>query len=206
MPPFTIPEIVISRLPVYMQKLNQMLREGHEIISSKELAENLGITATQIRKDLSYFGGFGKQGFGYNIVNLLEELRQILNLTRPWKVALFGIGNLGQAIMHYRGFARNGFEIVLAFDNNPDLIGTEVLGLRIQDEINLEDEIQRKDIKIAIITTPASEAQRLMNRLVTVGIKSVLNYAPIILIVPEDVKVTNIDPVLALQKMAYYLE
>lgn len=200
-----IPEIVISRLPVYLQKLNQVLKEGKTIISSQELADHLGVSATQIRKDLSNFGGFGKQGSGYNVVNLLESLQDILNLNRVWKTAVFGVGNLGRALLSYKGFASKGFEIVTAFDNDPELIGKEIEGITVKDIEDLEKCCCDSDVKIAILTVPATEAQELANRLVKCGFKAVLNYAPTTLMLPEEIKVSNIDPVLVLQKMAYYL-
>lgn len=201
-----IPEIVISRLPIYLQKLNQVLKEGKTLISSQELADHLGVTATQIRKDLSNFGGFGKQGSGYNVVKLLESLRDILNLNRIWKAALFGVGNLGQALLSYKGFSSKGFEIVAAFDNDPQLVGKEIKGITVQSVDDMEKGMCASDVKIAIITVPAGQAQALANRLVDCGFKAILNYAPVTLVLPDEVKVSNIDPVLVLQKMAYYLD
>src|SRR5690606_14415564 len=127
-----IPDIVVSRLPIYLQRLNLLLREGTEVVSSHEFAEMLGTTATQIRKDLSFFGGFGKQGSGYNVIRLHEALKEILHLNKIWKVALFGMGNLGQALLRYQGFARKGFEIVMAFDISEALIGKEISGMTIR--------------------------------------------------------------------------
>ena len=201
-----IPEVVIGRLPVYIQKLNQLLREGREIISSTELAEHIGTTASQIRKDLSYFGGFGKQGSGYNIIKLLETLRGILNLNHPWKVVLVGAGHLGSALLSYQGFLQKGFEIVLALDSNPSLIGTKIAGIAIEPVERLEEFVKAHQVKLAILTVPASEAQKVANRLVESGIEAIVNYAPFTLKCPEGVHVSDIDPVLMLQKMTYYLE
>src|SRR4051794_4072250 len=128
-----IPEVVVERLPVYARALNHLLNEGREVVSSQDLGEQLGVTPAQIRKDLSYFGRFGKQGRGYNIRRLVEELRQILGLDRQWTVALISVGHLGKAILHYGGFAPQGFHVVAAFDSDPEMIGQEVAGLHVLD-------------------------------------------------------------------------
>jgi redox-sensing transcriptional repressor len=201
-----IPDIVVSRLPIYVQRLNYLLRAGTEVVSSQEFAEMLGTTATQIRKDLSFFGGFGKQGSGYNVIRLHEALKEILHLNRVWKVALFGMGNLGQALLRYQGFARKGFEIVLAFDISEEMIGKEISGMVVRNESNLEQVLKDADVQMAILTVPSNEAQRLADRLVFCGIKAILNYAPITLILPEHVQVSHVDPVLQMQKMTFYLE
>ncbi len=201
----SVPDIVISRLPVYLQILNQLLRQGEEIISSKELASRLGITDTQIRKDLSYFGGFGTQGKGYPIIHLIEELRHILNLNQIWQVVLLGVGNLGQALLSYQGFTRKGFEIVLAFDTHTDLIGRKISGVVVRDVRTLEEEVKKQNLKIAILTVPAAEAQELASRLVNCGIKAILNYAPVTIKTPPDVRVQDIDPILKLQNLTYFL-
>lgn len=200
-----IPEVVIARLPIYLQILNHLQREGYEIVSSKELAKHLGVTATQIRKDFSYFGEFGKQGSGYNVTRLTDELREILNLNQIWQVALVGVGNLGQALLSYQGFSRKGFELILAFDNNPKLINATISGLKVLDVENLEEEISKHQVKIAILTVPSQAAQCITNRLVNCGIKAILNYAPVTLKVDNNIRVLNIDPVLKLQNLSYYL-
>jgi redox-sensing transcriptional repressor len=201
-----IPDIVVSRLPIYVQRLNYLLRAGTEVVSSQEFAEMLGTTATQIRKDLSFFGGFGKQGSGYNVIRLHEALKEILHLNRVWKVALFGMGNLGQALLRYQGFARKGFEIVLAFDISEEMIGKEISGMVVRNESNLEQVLKDADVQMAILTVPSNEAQRMADRLVFCGIKAILNYAPITLILPDHVQVSHVDPVLQMQKMTFYLE
>ena len=201
-----IPEVVVARLPVYAQKLNQFLQEDRAIVSSNELAEQLGITASQIRKDLSYFGGFGKQGSGYDVITLLENLREILNLTHPWKVVLVGVGHLGSALLSYQGFARKGFEIALALDNNPEMIGKVISGVEVRPVEQLEEWVKAEGVRLAIITVPASEAQSVADRLTEVGIRAILNYAPVTLKCPDGVHVSDIDPVLILQKMTFYLE
>lgn len=200
-----VPDIVISRLPWYLQTLNQMARQGMHTVSSSMLAARLGTTAAQIRKDLSYFGGFGKQGTGYSIYYLIEQLQKILNLDRVWQVAVVGAGDLGRALTHYQGFAARGIEIVMLFDVDPKVIGTQVGSVVVQDVLHLEENIRAKGIKIATITVPAQAAQEIADRLVDAGVEAILNYAPITLMLPETVHVQHIDPVLHLQRMMYYL-
>ena len=200
-----VPDVVISRLPWYLQTLNQLARQGMHTVSSKELADRLGSTAAQIRKDLSYFGGFGKQGTGYSVYYLIEQLQKILNLDRVWQVVVVGAGDLGRALTRYQGFASRGIEIGLLFDVDPKVVGTAVGSVVVEGVADMEEKIREKDIKIAILTVPAQAAQQTADRLVSAGIKSILNYAPITLITPESVHVQHIDPVLHLQRMMYYL-
>ncbi len=205
MPEEAVPDIVISRLPWYLQTLNQMAKEGLHTVSSKILAERLGSTAAQIRKDLSFFGGFGKQGTGYSIYYLIEQLQKILNLDRIWQVALVGAGDLGRALVHYQGFASRGIEIVMMFDVDPKKVGVQIDSVVVQHVDRLEEEILNREIKIAVLTVPAEVAQLMADRLVNSGVRAILNYAPITLILPDHVHVQHIDPVLHLQRMMYYL-
>jgi len=201
----SIPEVVVERLPVYIQKLNQLVREGRESVSSQEMAEHLGVTSAQFRKDLSIFGGFGKQGTGYNVINLLESLRSILNLNQVWEVVLVGVGHLGQALLSYQGFSRKGFEIVMAFDNNPKVIGKTFAGIEVMDAMEMRNHICPRGIPIAILTVPAANAQEMTDQLIRCGVKAILNYAPVTLKVPDGVRLANIDPVLSLQTITFYL-
>ncbi len=201
-----VPDIVISRLPWYLQTLNQMAKEGLHTVSSRMLAERLGATAAQIRKDLSFFGGFGKQGTGYPIYHLIEQLQKILNLDRIWQVALVGAGDLGRALVRYQGFASRGIEIVALFDIDPKKVGSIAGSLVIQHVDRLEQEIKTREIKIAVLTVPAQAAQSMADRLVAAGVGAILNYAPISLILPPEIHVQHIDPVLQLQRMLYYLD
>ena len=201
----SIPEVVVARLPVYIQKLNQLVREGREIVSSQEMAEHLGVSSAQIRKDLSFFGGFGKQGTGYNVINLLESLRGILNLNQIWEVVLVGVGHLGQALLSYQGFSRNGFEIIMAFDNDPKIIGKTFAGIKVTDVNEMQNHICPRGVPIAILTVPAGNAQEMADQLIRCGVKAILNYAPVTLKVPEGIRLANIDPVLSLQTITYYL-
>lgn len=202
----SIPDIVIGRLPIYLRALNRLAAEGHEITSSHELGQRLGISSAQIRKDLSHFGGFGKQGTGYQIEYLQEKLRKVLNIDREWEVALIGIGDLGKAIAHYRGFSDRGFHIACLFDSAPEKIGQKVGDFTVRPISELKSTIQAENIRLAMVAVPAEYAQDVANILVDAGVRGILNYAPINLTVPANVQVQYIDPVVGLQRMTYYLE
>ena len=200
-----IPDIVIGRLPIYLRALNRLTQEGYEVTSSHELGKRLGISSAQIRKDLSHFGGFGKQGTGYQITFLEEKLKEVLKVDREWEVALVGVGDLGRAVVHYRGFPERGFTVTCAFDNDPDKIGTHIGDIEIQPMDEMADTIQERNIKIAMVTVPAATAQEVVDSLIEAGVGAILNYAPINLNVPEDVHVQHIDPVVHMQRMTFYL-
>jgi redox-sensing transcriptional repressor len=200
-----VPNIVIERLPWYLQALNQMAREGFQTVSSKTLADRLGSTAAQIRKDLSYFGGFGTQGKGYSVYYLIEQLQKILHLDRIWQVAIVGAGGLGSALTRYQGFANRGIEIALLYDVHPQVVGKQIGSLFVRHIQSMETDIREMGIKIAILTLPGEVAQFTADKLIAAGIQAILNYTPITIIVPEDVHIENIDPVLQLQRMMYYL-
>jgi redox-sensing transcriptional repressor len=199
-----IPGVVIDRLPVYARALALLEHEGREVVSSQELGRHLGVTPAQIRKDLSYFGRFGKQGRGYNVKRLLEELRQILGLNREWPLVLVGVGQLGRAIIGYAGFVPQGFRVVEAFDADPEIIGTQVHGLLVKSVKTLPDVLRARKVDIGIVAVPASSGQEVIDILVKSGVKAILNYAPIAHKTPADVQVKDIDPVLALQSMTYH--
>ena len=199
------PDIVVGRLPLYLRMLNQLIDEGRSTTNSQELGDRLGISAAQIRKDLSYFGGFGKYGSGYDVVFLRDQLRRILHLERTWPVVLIGAGDLGHALANYHGFSENGFEIVAVFDSDPGKVGTTVGGHVVQDAGRLEQVIGENEVKIAIIAIPVDAAQTVADRLVATGVRGILNYAPVILKVPANVKIQYIDPVARLQHMAFYV-
>ena len=200
-----IPDIVIGRLPIYLRALNRMIQEEQEYTSSHELGDRLGISSAQIRKDLSHFGEFGKQGTGYNIKYLYEQIRHILKVDRDWPMAVVGVGDLGHAVAHYRGFKMRGFWVACLFDADPSKIGEQVAGLTVQSMDEMEAEIRHQTIKVAMIAVPAKEAQAVANQLVKAGVRALLNYAPITLAVPPDVRVQYIDPVAHLQHMTYYI-
>ena len=201
-----IPDIVVGRLPVYLRALSRMMQAGQQVTSSKELGERLGISSAQIRKDLSHFGEFGKQGTGYQIPYLVEQLKRILKVGNEWHVALIGMGDIGHALTHYNGFVTRGFHIVLLFDNDPNKIGTTINGLVVMDATNLVEEIRARGVKMAMLAVPAEKAQEVANRLVEAGVEGILNYAPINLTVPPNVRVQHIDPVIHLQRMTFYID
>jgi redox-sensing transcriptional repressor len=182
-----------------------MRDDGTSVVSSQQLGSRLQMTPAQIRKDLSYFGRFGKQGRGYNVEFLLQELGQILGLDRRWPACLVGVGRLGRAIINYPGFAPEGFHILAAFDSDDDQVGDTVGGLDVQPMALLKETLMRERIAIAIVAVPAHEAQSVIDDLVECDVKGILNYAPIAPQVPMSVVLRNIDPVLSLQSMTYYL-
>jgi redox-sensing transcriptional repressor len=200
-----IPDIVISRLPIYLRALDRLVQEGHEVTSSQELGRRLGISSAQIRKDLSHFGGFGKQGTGYRISFLKEQLRQVLKVEREWEVVLVGAGDLGSAVARYRGFGERGFHVTHVFDAAPNKVGKKIGSFVIQGLDEMERIVRDSNIQIAMIAVPAEHAQSVADTLIDAGVKAILNYAPINLNVPDDVHVQYIDPVLHLQRMTYYL-
>jgi redox-sensing transcriptional repressor len=200
-----IPDIIIGRLPVYLRALQRLADKDIHTTSSQELGEIVGISAAQIRKDISQFGEFGKQGTGYAIPFLIEKLQDILKVDRVWEVVIIGMGDIGHALAHYQGFANRGFHVKMVFDNDPKKIGQKIGEFEVYDTAALAEKIKQQKIKIAMITVPASGAQEVADRLVKAGVKAILNYAPISLNVPEDVKVQYIDPVTHLQRMTYYL-
>ena len=201
-----IPDIVIGRLPVYLRALTRMLQQGRQVTSSQELGERLGISAAQIRKDLSQFGEFGKQGTGYNIEFLTEKIQEILKVDRIWDIAVIGAGDVGHALANYGGFHQRGFKITKVFDNDPQKIGTKYNNILVQDIKEMKSEILKSEIKVAMLTVPAEAAQELVDELVEAGVKAILNYAPVNLNVPQGVKVQYIDPAVHLQNMTYYLD
>ena len=201
-----IPDIVIRRLPIYVRTLKGLTDREIGSVSSDELAELIGVTAAQIRRDLSYFGKFGKQGKGYDIAFLAKEIDRILRLDRQWPVALCGMGKLGQAIANYRGFSPSSFSIVALFDRHEERSGEHVNELEIRPIGELVETMQREEIKIGIIATPKIHAQETAELMVEGGVEAILNYAPVILKVPGHVTVREIDPVSALQSMTYYID
>ena len=200
-----IPDIVVGRLPVYLRTLRSMAAEGRDITSSTDLAARLGLTSAQIRKDLSYFGEFGKQGLGYNVHFLIDQLRRILHLDRLWPVVLVGAGDLGSALAHYHGFQDRGFEIRLVFDTNPEKIGALLASFTIRDMAGMVEEVRAARMQVAMLAVPATAAQKVTALLVEAGIRAILNYAPTSITVPKGIHVQNIDPAVHLQRMTFYL-
>ncbi|MCZ2122596.1 MAG: redox-sensing transcriptional repressor Rex [Anaerolineales bacterium] len=200
-----IPDIIVGRLPIYLRALQRMADNGLKTTSSQELGERVGISAAQIRKDISQFGDFGKQGTGYSIEYLLNKLREILKVDRSWDVVLVGAGDMGHALVNYQGFKNRGFRVAAIFDADKNKLGQKIGELTIESAENLVERIKALDVKIAALTIPASAAQEVADKLVQAGVRAILNYAPITLTVPENVKVQYIDPSVHLQRMTYYL-
>ena len=201
----TPPDVVIRRLPLYARSLRYLLDEDVRSVSSQELGERINVTAAQIRKDLSYFGEFGKQGIGYDVEKLLHQIERILGLNQQWPVALVGIGHLGEAIARYEGFRSQGIRIAALFDSDANKIGAEINGLPIVDDAQIGRVLPEQGIKLAIIAVPASRAQEVADMLVAAGVRALLNYAPVVIQVPDTVWVRHIDPVAVLHSMTYYL-
>jgi len=200
-----IPEVVVERLPLYLRALDQLVGNKVEIISSDVLGDMLEITPAQVRKDLSCFGRFGKQGKGYNVERLYKELKSILGLKKQWRMMLIGVGQLGKAILRYEGFEPQGFRVVSAFDSNPDVIGKKIGNCIIEDVSWLEQRLKQEDIDIVIVAVPGSKAQKLIGYLAKCGIKAILNYASISPRVPRGVNIRNVDPVVSLQTLTFHL-
>ncbi|MSQ31421.1 MAG: redox-sensing transcriptional repressor Rex [Dehalococcoidia bacterium] len=204
--PIEIPDVVIDRLPLYYRLLTRLEAEGRGVISSHELGGELGVTPAQIRKDLSYFGRFGKQGRGYSVQRLAQELRLILGLNRRWRVVVVGIGRLGRAISSYPGFEGQGFDIVGRYDANPAVAGTSIDGQEIRDARHLEADLSAAPADIGIVAVPAEYAQDVVDTLVRGGVRAILNYTPARVQVTANVELKHINPVVFLQSMTYHLK
>jgi redox-sensing transcriptional repressor len=206
MNPLAIPEIVIKRLPLYLRTLRLLGEQGQTVTSSQEIGDSLGISATQVRKDLSYFGEFGKQGTGYDIQYLQQQLREILKIDRRWNLVLIGAGDLGRALVRYNSFEQGGFSIVAVLDKDERKIGQQMGKLQVLDFAQLPEVVRDHGIQVAIVAVPASDAQEVANSLVKAGVRALLSYAAVPLDLPPHVHVQHIDPVLGLQSMTYYLD
>ncbi|PBI24497.1 redox-sensing transcriptional repressor Rex [Clostridioides difficile] len=197
---------VIRRLPKYHRYLGDLLDRDIQRISSKELSDIIGFTASQIRQDLNNFGGFGQQGYGYNVEALHTEIGKILGLDRPYNAVLVGAGNLGQAIANYAGFRKAGFEIKALFDANPRMIGLKIREFEVLDSDTLEDFIKNNNIDIAVLCIPKNGAQEVINRVVKAGIKGVWNFAPLDLEVPKGIIVENVNLTESLFTLSYLMK
>ncbi|MGL5651924.1 MAG: redox-sensing transcriptional repressor Rex [Paraclostridium sp.] len=196
---------VIRRLPKYHRYLGDLLDKDIQRISSKELSDIIGFTASQIRQDLNNFGGFGQQGYGYNVEELYNEIGKILGLSRTYNSIIIGAGNLGQAIANYAGFTKAGFKIKALFDANPRMIGLKIRDFEILDSDDIEEFVAENDIDIAILCIPKNGAQEVVDRLVKSGIKGVWNFAPLDLEVPNDVIVENVNLTESLFTLSYLM-
>lgn len=188
-----IPRATIQRLAIYLQTLETLARDGSELISSEQLAQACDVNASQVRKDLTYFGEFGVRGVGYNVEGLITSIRRSLRIDRPWNCVLIGVGNLGRALLNHRAFKERGYHLLGAFDSDPFKIGEELFGMEVLSNRMIGEFIDGKNVQIGIITTPAERAQKAANDLVEAGIKGILNYASAHIFVPEGVFVENVD-------------
>lgn len=202
----SVPDIVVHRLPLYLRALDSMVENDQTVTSSQELGARLGISSAQIRKDLSHFGEFGKQGTGYDVTYLRQQLQRILQVDAMWPMVVVGAGDLGHALVRYGGFRDRNFSVEAVFDVDPTKIGTEVGRLLVEDQSQMVERVRAIGSKIGVIAVPARNAQKVADLLVEAGVGAILTYAPIHLNVPSDVYVEYIDPVIALQSMTYYLK
>ncbi len=200
-----IPDATVRRLSLYLRFLEDFERSGVTSVASVALAERGGTTAAQVRKDLSHLGSYGKRGLGYSVAELTGVLRTVLGLDATWRVALLGAGRIGTALFEYEPFRRRGFHIMTVIDNDPCKVGTRLGSIRIRDQHELEDALCRDRIDLVIVAVPAPVAQRLVDRVVAVGIKAVLNYAPVQLLLPADVALRNVSMLVELESLSYDL-
>ena len=200
-----IADSTVRRLSAYLRFLEDFEHRGLTTISSEELAKRGGTTSAQVRKDLSFFGSFGKRGLGYSVPELAGRLREILGLGKEWRVIIVGAGKIGAALAQYRGFRQRGFSILAAYDNNPDKIGRRLEGIPVRNIEQLEDDILRDHPDIVVLTVPAEEAQSLVDRVVQSGVKAILNFAPTQLHAPPDVSVKTVNMAMELEGLSFAL-
>jgi len=200
-----IADSTVRRLSLYLRFLEESTNRGLVTISSDELARRGGTTSAQVRKDLSFFGSFGKRGLGYSVPELTESLREILGLRRDWQVIIVGAGKIGTALAQYRGFRQRGFRVTAVYDRDPKKIGTRWDSLTVRDMAEIERDIAKEHPDIAVLTTPAEEAQVVVDRLVSAGMRALLNFAPIQLQVPPDVTLKNVNMAMELEGLSFAL-
>lgn len=198
-----IPEATIIRLSVYSRHLTEVDRKGVITISSGDIAEGVGVSPAQVRKDLAYFGEFGTRGVGYNVKDLHRHILKILGLSQDWSVTLIGIGNLGLALSTYKGFRERGFIITSIFDNDPKKIGTTINGVEVMSTDKLVDIVAANKTQIGIIAAPSPVAQEVADKLVGAGVKAILNFAPVVLNVPPEVELRNVDLAVNLEVLTF---
>jgi redox-sensing transcriptional repressor len=193
----------VSRLSLYLRELQQLVREGRATISSSQLGKMLGFTDAQVRKDLAYFGHFGQPGIGYRCEELIGQIRHILGIDRQWTVTMVGVGNMGRALLRFKGFAAQGFRVVVAFDADPRVAGTKIEGIPVYSQDRMADMVRQHRIQLGMITVPAAEAQNVADQLVTAGIAGIVNFAPVTLSLPENVPLVGVDLTTELEQLAF---
>ncbi len=198
-----VPKAVVSRLSLYLRELQHLVRDGHETTSSSQLGSLLGFSDAQVRKDLAYFGHFGHPGIGYRSAELISAIRGILGTDRDWPVALVGTGNLGRALMGYRGFSHQGFRIVAAFDTDPAKVGTVIEGVSVLHLAELAEVVRQHQIKLGLIAVPAAAAQTVSDRLVAAGVEGIVNFAPVTLVLPPAVSLVGVDLATELEQLSF---
>jgi redox-sensing transcriptional repressor len=200
-----IADSTVRRLSAYLRFLEDFEGRGLSTISSDELARRGGTTSAQVRKDLSFFGSFGKRGLGYSVPVLAGQLRDILGLSREWRVIIIGAGKIGAALVAYRGFRQRGFHILAAYDTNREKVGSLLEGIRVRDIASLEKDVAKEQPDIAVVTVPSENAQAVVDRVVRAGIKAILNFAPTQLQVPPDVTVKTVNMAMELEGLSFAL-
>lgn len=201
--PKAIPEAVVSRLSLYLRELQHLIAEGKQTISSSQLGRQLGFTDAQVRKDLAHFGHFGHPGIGYRCEELIAEIRKILGTDREWRVALIGVGNLGRALLGYRGFVQQGFRIVTAFDTDAAKVGTKIEGVEVCPFDELPSLLGVHEVELGMIAVPASQAQTVADQLVEAGVGGIVNFAPVTLRVPGSVSIVGVDLARELEQVTF---
>ncbi len=199
-----IPEATVARLPLYLRSLVEMTDRGMHTVSSEGLAEAAGVNSAKVRKDLSYLGSYGTRGVGYDIEYLIYQISRELGLTQDWNCVIVGVGNLGHALANYRGFSARGFRVAALVDADESKVGEKVGDLAIEDFEDLERIVKERQVSIGIVATPAAAAQEAADRLVSAGVKSILNFAPAVLSVPDDVSLRKVDLSIELQILSFY--
>lgn len=198
-----VPQAVVNRLSLYLRELQHLVRDGHQTASSTQIGKLLGFTDAQVRKDLAYFGPFGYPGVGYRCQELIDAIKKILGTNQVWPVVLIGAGNLGRALLGYKGFGNQGFRVIAAFDGDPSKVGRKIDGVDVLPLDQLKSTIEAQKIRIAIVAVPATSAQAVADTLVEAGISGILNFAPVTLNVPKDVHVVGVDLAIELEQLAY---
>lgn len=199
-----IPEATVARLPLYLRALNGMAERALATVSSEDLAVAAGVNSAKLRKDLSHLGSYGTRGVGYDVEYLIYQISRELGLTQDWAVAIVGVGNLGRALANYGGFVSRGFRIAALLDADPEVVGDRIAGLNVEHIDELETVIGRRGVSIVVLATPAAAAQRVADRVIAAGVTSILNFAPVVLAVPEGVDIRKVDLSIELQILAFH--